>query len=329
MQGARMNSALNRSVLKWLPLAAAVALAGCARDSGYYHDRNVDYADARSAPALTLPESRDLQRYRDAMPVPQAVGEFRAPDGRFQAPRPQALGAGQAAEREFVERRAIGESAWLVVGTSPDSAWPRLEDFARRHGMQVLESSAERGVIETPQGRLSVRQGLRADSSEVRCERDGQTVAACLDALAQHYAAFSTSASSLAAQRLADDARPSLEQRGEEWQVDIPLDIDRAWAELDHQLARDFTVEERRELLESDPDSHEFLVRYMTVTERNRSALGVVFSTDRRRTQQQIRLVLEPQGPEQSVLRAVGASERGFSAEDQRELLERVAGLLR
>jgi len=44
---------------------------------------------------------------------------------------------------------------------------------------------------------------------------------------------------------------------------------------------------------------------------------------------QQIRLVLESEGPRQTVLRAVNASERGFSPEDQRELLERVSGLLR
>ncbi len=73
MQGRPMNSAL-----KWLPLAALVALAGCARDDGYYHDRNIDYADARQAAPLVLPESRNSQRYRDAMPVPEAAGSFRA-----------------------------------------------------------------------------------------------------------------------------------------------------------------------------------------------------------------------------------------------------------
>ncbi len=324
MQGGRMNSAL-----KWLPLVAAIALAGCARDSGYYHDRNVDYAEARTAPALTLPETRDLQRYRDAMPVPQAAGEFREPDGRFQAPSPQALGAGRAAERDFVERRAIGEDAWLVVGADPSSVWPQLEDFARSHGLEVVESDSSRGVIETRQGRLSVRQGLRAGDSELRCDQGGRTVAECLDALERHFGAFSASASSLAAQRLADESSLSLEQRGDDWQVEIPLDIDRAWAELDHQLGQDFTVEERRELLKSDPEGREFLISYMTVTERNRNPLQIVFSPDVRQMHQQIRLVLESEGPEQTVLRAVNASERGFSAEDQRELLERVAGLLR
>ncbi|HBM29162.1 MAG TPA: lipoprotein, NlpB, partial [Halomonas sp.] len=37
---------------------------------------------------------------------------------------------------------------------------------------------------------------------------------------------------------------------------------------------------------------------------------------------------LEPNG-DQTVLRAINASERNFSADDQRELLERVSGYLR
>lgn len=326
MQGGRMNSAL-----KWLPLAAAVVLAGCARPDGYYHDRNVDYAEADTAPALILPESRDPQRYRDAMPVPQAAGEFRAPDGRFSAPSPQALGAGRAVERDFVERRTIGSDTWLVVGADPGSVWPQLEDFARTRGLGIQSSDSSRGVIETGQARLSVRQGLRAGDSEVRCDQDGAPVGACLEALEQFFGAQSATAStsSLAAQRLADEARLSLEQRGDEWLVEIPLEVDRTWAELDHQLRQDFTVEERRELLESDPAGREFLISYMTVTERNRNPLQVVFSPDVRQMHQQIRLVLESEGPEQTVLRAVNASERDFSPEDQRELLERVSGLLR
>ncbi len=326
MQGGRMNSAL-----KWLPLAAAVVLAGCARPDGYYHDRNVDYAEASTAPALTLPETRDPQRYRDAMPVPQAAGEFRPPDGRFSAPSPQALGAGRAVERDFVERRAIGSDAWLVVGADPGTVWPQLEDFARTRGLGIQASDSTRGVIETSQARLSVRQGLRAGDSEVRCDQGGAPVEACLDGLEAFFGAQSAtaSASSLAAQRLAGEAQLSLEQRGDEWVVEIPLETERTWAELDHQLSQDFTVEERRELLESDPGGREFLISYMTVTERNRNPLQIVFSPDVRQMHQQIRLVLESEGPQQTVLRAVNASDRDFSADDQRELLERVAGLLR
>lgn len=328
MQGGRMNSAL-----KWMPLVAAIALttAGCARD-GYYHDRNVDYAQAGGSAPLTLPETRDQQRYRDLMPVPQAADEFHAPDGRFRAPSPQRLAAGRAIERSFVERRDIGHDGWLVVGTDPGSVWPQLEEFARSRGLGVVASDSSRGVIETQQVQLSVRQGLRAGDSEVRCDQGGSAVASCLDALETFFDARSASASassSLAAQRLAGEDRLRIVQQGNDWQVQIPLGIDRTWAELRYQLQQDFTVEERRELLASNPTTHEFLISYMTLSERNRNPLQVIFSPDVRQMHQEIRLVLDTVGPEQTVLRAVNASERSFSAEDQRELLERVAGLLR
>lgn len=319
------------SALKWLPLAILVALAGCARDDGYYHDRNIDYADARQAAPLMLPESRDSKRYRDTMPVPETAVEFRDSAGGFEAPAPQPLGAGRI-QREFVESRRVGEDAWLVVGAAPDSVWPQLTSFARSRGLEVVASDSSRGVVETHQGRLSVRQGLRAGDSEVRCDQTGRPVDACLDALEQYLAARSATASSTAslqAQRLAGGERLHLVQQGDEWVVDVPLDIDRTWAELDYQLKQDFSVEERRELLKSSSEDYSFLVSYMTVTERNRNPLQIVFSADVRQMHQQIRLELEREGPHRTLLRAVNASERDFSAEDQRELLERVASLLR
>ncbi|PMR82280.1 lipoprotein, NlpB [Halomonas urumqiensis] len=317
-----------------MPLVAVVALAatGCARPDGYYHDRNVDYADASDSTPLVLPDTRNAQRYRNAMPVPEAAGEFTPADGRFSAPSPQPLAAGRALERSYVERRDIGSDSWLVVAEDPGSVWPQLENFARTRNLGVVASDSSRGVIETRQARLSVSQGLRAGDSEVRCEQGGAAVAQCLGALEQYFesrSASASSATSLAAQRMAGEERLRFEQQGDSWQVVVPLDIDRTWAELSYQLERDFTVEERRELLESDPAAHDFLISYMTLSERNRNPLQVVFSADVRQMSQQVRLVLESSGAQETVLRAENASERAFTAEDQRELLERVSGLLR
>ncbi|MDR5900801.1 MULTISPECIES: lipoprotein, NlpB [Halomonas] len=319
------------SALKWLPLAMLVALAGCARDGGYYHDRNIDYADARQAAPLALPKSRAAERYRDVMPIPEIAGDFRGSTEGFEAPAPQPLGMGRI-QREFVESRRVGDDAWLVVGAAPDSVWPQLESFARSRGLGVVTSDSSRGVVETRQGRLSVRQGLRAGDSEVRCDQAGRSVEACLDALEQYFSARSATASSTAslqAQRLAGGERLRLVQRGDEWMVDVPLDIDRTWAELNHQLEQDFTVEDRRELLNSNSRDYSFLVSYMTVTERNRNPLQIVFSADVRKMHQQIRLELEREDSDRTLLRAINVSERDFSAEDRRELLERVASLLR
>lgn len=327
-----MSSVLEKRALKWIPLAlaTAVTLAGCARD-GYYHDRNLDYTEAAPVPPLVLPETRNTQRYRDAMPVPQsAVQGTRVTQAADIAP-PQSLTISSGLEPEFVERRQVGDQAWLVVAADTGAVWPQLEAFANSRQLGVQESSASQGVIVTSQATLRLQSALRAGSSEVRCEQpSGQSMASCLEALEQHLSSSSASASasSWTAQRLGDQQSLQMRQQGGEWEVLVPQSIDRVWAELSHYLALDFTVEGQRDLLATSADNHEFLIEYMTETERGRNPLQIVLSADVRRMSQQIRLTLQPDG-NQTVLRAINDSERNFSADDQRELLERVSGYLR
>ncbi|CEP34753.1 MULTISPECIES: outer membrane protein assembly factor BamC [unclassified Halomonas] len=327
-----MSSVLEIRALKWVPLAiaAAVALSGCARD-GFYDDRNLDYTDAAPAPPLVLPETRNTQRYRDALPVPQAAAQGTRLDEAAEIRPPQSLAIGSGMEPEYVERREVGDQTWLVVAADTGTVWPQLEEFVRSRQLEVLQSSASQGVIVTSQAEIQLQSALRAGSSEVRCERGGQTMASCLDALESHLSSRSASASvssSWTAQRLTDEQTLQIRQQDDEWEVVIPQPVDRVWAELNHYLELDFAQEGQRDLLAADPASHEFMVEYMTETERNRNPLQIVFSADVRKMSQQIRLALQPDG-DQTILRAINASERTFSADDQRELLERVSGYLR
>ena len=327
-----MSSVLNLRALKWVPLAlaAAVALSGCARD-GFYHDRNLDYTEAAPAPPLVLPETRNTQRYRDALPVPQAATQGPRLQEAAEVRPPQSLTIGSGLEPDYVERRTVGDQTWLVVAADTGTVWPQLEEFVRSRQLVVQESSATQGVIVTSQADLRLQSALRSGSSEVRCERGGQTMASCLDALESHLSSRSASASassSWTAQRLTNEQTLQVRQQGDEWEVVIPQPIDRVWAELNHYLELDFTQEGQRDLLGADPSGHEFLVEYMTLTERNRNPIQIVFSPDVRKMSQEIRLALESNG-DQTILRAVNASERAFSAADQRELLERVSGYLR
>lgn len=327
-----MNSVLDKRALRWVPLAlaAAVTLAGCARD-GFYHDRNLDYTEAAPAPPLVLPETRNTQRYRDALPVPQTATQGPRLQEAADIRPPQSLTIGSGLEPEYVERREVGNQAWLVVAADTGTVWPQLEEFVRSRQLVVQESSASQGIIVTDQADLRLQSALRAGSSEVRCERGGQTMSSCLEALESHLSSRSASASassSWTAQRLTSTQALQLRQQGDDWEVVIPQSIDRVWAELNHYLELDFTQEGQRNLLAADPGSHEFLVEYKTLTERNRNPLQIVFSADVRQMSQEIRLTLQASG-DQTVLRAVNASERSFSAGDQRELLERVSGYLR
>ncbi|MGO3057953.1 MULTISPECIES: outer membrane protein assembly factor BamC [Halomonas] len=327
-----MSSVLEKRALKWIPLAlvTAVTLAGCARD-GYYHDRNLDYTKAAPAPPLVLPETRNAQRYQDALPVPQAAMQGARIDEAAEIRPPQSLAMGSGLEPEYVERRQAGNQSWLVVAADTGAVWPQLESFARSRQLGVQQSDVSQGVIVTSQADLRLQSAMRSGSSEVRCERGGQTMTSCLDALEEFLGARSASqsvASSWNAQRLNHQQTLQIRQDGDEWEVAIPQPVERVWAELNHYLALDFTQEGQRNLLATNPENYEFLVEYMTATERDRNPLQIVFSADVRRMSQEIRLVLQPDG-NQTILRAVNASEREFSPDDQRELLERVAGYLR
>jgi outer membrane protein assembly factor BamC len=330
MSSELIKCGLEKRTLKWISLAfaTAVTLAGCARD-GYYHDRNLDYTEAAPATPLVLPETRNTQRYRDAMPVPQVAVQGARIDGAADITPPPSLAVGSGLEPDYVERRQVGDQTWLVVAADTGTVWPQLEAFAQSRQLGVQESNASQGVIVTSQATLRLQSALRSGSSEVRCEQGGQSVANCLEALEQYLGARSTSvSSSWTAQRLSQEQTVQIRQQGDEWEVIIPQTIDRVWAELDHYLALDFSVEGQRDLLATSPENHEFLVEYMTATERGRNPLQIVISPDVRRMSQQIRLALQPDG-DQTILRAINASERNFSASDQRELLERVSGYLR
>ncbi|TDO09788.1 MULTISPECIES: outer membrane protein assembly factor BamC [Halomonas] len=319
------------SALKWMPLVAVIALAtaGCGRD-GFYHDRNLDYNEAEENAPLVLPEGRDAERYRDAMPVPEVGGTRPAEEGVVEAPLPQALSPGRARERGYVERRAIGDQRWLVVGAEPATVWTELERFVQRRGLTVTARDSRRGVLETDQARFIIRPALRSGDSEIHCEQGGASQPACLTALERHFEArnIASSAASLAAQRPDTQAPARFEQRGDDWQVVLPFAADRLWAELSHQLERDFAVQGRRELLERDPASRSFLVSYLTRSDRERGFWRSLATLNLGEEPQQVRLVLEAQGPEQTVLKARSSRGEELSSEDQRELLERVASLL-
>ncbi|HSH48371.1 MAG TPA: outer membrane protein assembly factor BamC [Halomonas sp.] len=317
--------------LKWMPLVAVLALAGCARD-GYYDDREVDYADAKTSEPLVLPDSRDQRRYGNSMPVPETAGSFASLGSNFRVPPPRALGVGSTMKPGSVARRQAGDKRWLVVGAGPDAVWPQLERFVQQRGLNIQRQEPSEGLLATTEGDIRLQPGLQSGISEVRCERNGTTQDGCLQALERYFQANinASSASSLIVQRPAEQqVRLLLEKEGDEWLLKLPFDIQRVYAELSHQLEADFIVEGERQLLERFPERHDFLIDYMTASERKRSMLGVIFSPDVRQMSQTLRLDLESRGPDSTVLRVINESERDFSEQDAHEVLERVADLLR
>ncbi|MBY5967495.1 lipoprotein-34 [Halomonas denitrificans] len=319
------------SALKGLPLAmiAALALAGCAKE-GHYHDRNEDYADARQAAPLTLPGTRDQSRYRDIMPVPQASGSFYAREGDFAAPLPQTLSASTAVAAGDVAVRETDADRWLVVGAAPAVVWPELERFAEQRGLEITRSDSAAGVIETSDASLLLRQGLRTGTSEIRCDTAGQLNRLCLNSLQRHFEARSASASiaSASAQQATDRQSIRFEPRGDDWVMVLPFDIDRAYAELAFQLENNFDMEDRRELVSADEASKRFVIDYVTESERTRGFVDSLMSMDLTESMHRVEMRLTPQGQE-TVMEARAVDEEPLSGDDQRELLQRMEGLLR
>ncbi|WP_110597998.1 outer membrane protein assembly factor BamC [Salinicola lusitanus] len=246
-----------KPILKWMPLmlCSSLALSGCGLfQDGYYYDRNAEYQTAEMAKPLELPASRNQVRYQDSMPVPQADSDFSTSDAVDDAPRPQPLASGQSDEQPYAELRQAGSEHWLLVDAAPASVWPRLQGFAVDHGVNPTAINAAGGRIETAQGSVSLRQGLRSGTSEVRCDIGGS--AQCLSSIKAYLDSNHTADSgvSLAAQPLDQSERVKLRNRGGNWELDLALDGERAWSELYYQLQNGF-------------DSNR-----LTVTDQNRSA---------------------------------------------------------
>jgi outer membrane protein assembly factor BamC len=319
------------AALKWIPLAlvSAFALAGCARD-GFYDDRNLDYVEPAPAPPLVWPETRDQGRYQSARPMPQGGARATRPDEPVEAHAPRPLTAASGLEEGYVTTRQINNKRWLVVADDAASVWPRLESFARAQGGGIERSRPSQGILETPAGTLRLGNAVRLGASEVYCERAGKPLPRCLSRLEGYLNAGASSdntLSSLNAQRVDERRAVQLTRDGEGFSVRIPYSADRAWAEIAHYLALDFTEPNKRELLSAEPERHAFVVDYLTLDNRRRGVLAQL-NPFGDASAQQVRLVLDAQG-EQSKLRAKSAGEQTLSADAQRELLERVSGYLR
>ncbi|WP_192035300.1 lipoprotein-34 [Halomonas sp. YLGW01] len=310
-----------RAATNWMPLVAAVALAtaGCT-SGGYYDDRSDAYVEAESITPLTLPADSELRDGRAAMPVPQANRPFRQRDDDFTAPRPL------PAVRDYIERRRMGEASWLVVNEPPAQVWPRIVEFGERQRLSVRERDDQARRLTTPEGVIAVREGLGA-TSEVRCEQDGSALDDCLDALAGYLSARGQTAmaSNLSRQETVGAAAARLVGSAGERALLIDAAPDQAWAELSHLFERDFDRPEQ-ELLDQDAGAGSFLVAYLPLAERHAGILGRLFGDQ---TPRRARLSVVPAAEGQARLTVESAGEPSLDDAGERDLLGRLASLLR
>ncbi|WP_211825703.1 outer membrane protein assembly factor BamC [Kistimonas asteriae] len=188
--------------VRMLPLVAAVSLVlgGCSYltgKDGYFRDKSEDYAAEKTYGRLTLPEGLNPREMPEYLRVPEQVAESGKVGG--EVPRPDQRIMRTADEGYSVQRS--GDQRWLLAEKSPEKIWPQLVRFWDVSNIPLSTSDAKQGVMETqwivmrdetskdlvrrlfgrvvgmdstePQEdrfRLTVRQGVRAGTSEIRLQ---------------------------------------------------------------------------------------------------------------------------------------------------------------
>lgn len=132
-----------------LPLAAAVALAGCSSIDNLAGGARVDYrSEATKTPSLEVPP--DLTQLA-------REGRFRPQGGVVSA---STMGASPTAATPSGQSVALntlgnmrierlGQHRWLVVPMTPEQLWPQLMEFWQSNGFSLAFENAAAGVMET------------------------------------------------------------------------------------------------------------------------------------------------------------------------------------
>ncbi|MCM2971892.1 outer membrane protein assembly factor BamC [Larsenimonas suaedae] len=309
----------------WIAAASLlVALSGCGND-GYYYDRSYEYKNAEMVAPLELPDSARQGAVQDAMPVPKANSDYVRPQDGFDVPRPQPKMSEQAAQ-SFVQMRGERGQQWLLVNAAPNAVWPKLQRFVAATGYRVSELDASQGLIKTTDGTLSVRQGVRGGSSEVRCDQNGAANSDCLSRLSTYLtqnAGNTGEGVSLVGQNLSNDSNVILRNRQGQWQVVVQQDFASIWSELDYQLKREFDTDDAR-LVDQDRSQRRFTVDYLP-SEASGSGWWI-FGSDPEPKRYQLQIDTDNG---QSIIHARRDDGSSIETSAARELLDRVASLLR
>ncbi|MBE0506491.1 MAG: outer membrane protein assembly factor BamC [Marinospirillum sp.] len=277
--------------VKRLGLFSSVLLlalgSGCS--SSEFRDRNSDYHKAEAA-SYTLPENL---AQRDAMPIPEASGHRIS--SAQQAPRPEPLRVLDEKEG-VVQQRADEQGGWLLVTRSPSEVWTSLQAFAQSQDVAVTSSNPRQGQIllaadtasRLPAQRISLRQGVRRGTSEVRLHsiEDQQllpfsdydrTRMMSMEAFLVTSLTEGGQSVSLQAQSLHSNHSIRLVDRDGREVLVMQLEYDRAWTELVHLLEDEFNDDYQR-LDDLNRSEGRFYVRYVPQNQRPSGFWSRLFS---------------------------------------------------
>jgi outer membrane protein assembly factor BamC len=124
-------------------VAAALGLAGC-ESTSLSVSKKIDYKSASSAPPLELPPDLTTPQYDDRFSVTTASGL--AAQGASRPRGSDALAPNSTAEARVVR---AGTERWLVVKTTPETAWSTARQFWNDTGFVLAVEQPAVGIMET------------------------------------------------------------------------------------------------------------------------------------------------------------------------------------
>lgn len=169
-------------------------------DDGYFRDRGSDYLTARESTPMQLPPDVQARRIESLLPVPAAI-PTPAAGGKFELPRPQALGS--TALRELEQGGSVSllddrrfdapaqvslssdgsgnplltlasdfDRAWSAVGRALQDADVRVDDLDRSLGVYYINLAEGAEQPDAEPGFFSRLLGRdKAESIDARAER--------------------------------------------------------------------------------------------------------------------------------------------------------------
>jgi len=271
-----------------LPLLLMVGLiTGCS--SSEYRDRNTDYHKAKAV-NNDLPAS-----YPDQDVMPFAKANRSLGQARDTVPRPEPLRVMDEG-KDLVVERTDDEGAWLLVMRSPSEVWTSLRAFGESRDLPLLTASPRRGELTLaadiasglPAQRISLRQGVRRGTSEIRLhsyeaeqslpwnDYDRSRLKSMAEFLTSSLSESSTSVS-LQAQSLQDSQLVRLIDRDDRQVLVLQLKYERAWAELVNLLDDKFT-DDWQKLEDLNRSEGRLYVRYVPESKRPTGFFARLFS---------------------------------------------------
>lgn len=144
-------------------------------EEGVFRDRQGEYLLASTIPRTRIPEGMDSFIIDDLLVVPEISAA--EPQSFIDPPRPQSL-PGRSDRGVVIQR--MDDASWIVVDVSPGQVWPRIRDFWRQAGIEVVAENPVAGQMETgwfirngevlnrDKIRVSVETGFQDNSAEIR-----------------------------------------------------------------------------------------------------------------------------------------------------------------